>query len=111
MNEVKFSGDWNKNETNKKSQRVPLVITFHPLLKDFVNLINKNLNLLHMDQEAQRVFTAGPMMTFCGARKLSSYLVGAKLYQLERTVGLVTVMVSDVTVVTMLQKHRLLLVP
>ena len=87
MNEVKFSDNWDKNETNKKSQRVPLVITFHPLLKDFVNLIHKNLYLLHMDQEAQRVFTPGPMMTFCGARKLSSYLVWAKLYQLERTVG------------------------
>ena len=87
MNEVKFSGDWDKSETNKKSQRVPLVITFHPLLKDFVNLIHKNLYLLHMDQEAQRAVMPGPMMTFRSARKLSSYLVRAKLYPLERTVG------------------------
>ena len=87
MNEVKFSGDWDKSETNKKSQRVPLVITFHPLLKDFVNLIHKTLYLLHMDQEAQRAVMPGPMMTFRSARKLSSYLVRAKLYPLERTVG------------------------
>ena len=40
-----------------------------------------------MDQEAQRVFTHGPMITFPSARKLSSYLVRAKLYRLEKTAG------------------------
>ena len=40
-----------------------------------------------MDQEAQRVLTPGPMITFPGARKLSSFLVRAKLYPLERTVA------------------------
>ena len=40
-----------------------------------------------MDQEAQRVLTTGPMITFRGARKLSSFLVRAKLYPLERTVA------------------------
>ena len=40
-----------------------------------------------MDQEALRVFMPGLMITFCSARKLSSYLVRAKLYPLERTVG------------------------
>ena len=40
-----------------------------------------------MDQEAQRVFTPGLMITFLSARKLSSYLVRTKLYPLERTAG------------------------
>ena len=40
-----------------------------------------------MDQEAQKVFTPEPMITFHSTRKLSTYLVRAKLYQLERTVG------------------------
>ena len=40
-----------------------------------------------MDQEAQRVFTPGPMITLRSARKISSYLVRAELYPLERTVG------------------------
>ena len=40
-----------------------------------------------MDQEAQRGFTPGPTITFRSARKLSSYLVRAKLYPLERTFG------------------------
>ena len=53
MNKVKFSGDWDKNKTKKKSKGVPLVITFHRLLKDFGNIIiHKNLYLLYKDQEA-----------------------------------------------------------
>ena len=40
-----------------------------------------------MDQKAQRIFTPGSMITFRSARKLSSYLVRAKLYPLERFAG------------------------
>ena len=46
MNEIKFSGYWDKNKTNKKSKRVPLVITFHLLLKGCGIIIRKNLYLL-----------------------------------------------------------------
>ena len=87
MNKVKLSGDWNKKKPKKKSKGAPLVITFHPLLKDFANKIHKNLYLLYMDQEAQRAFTPGPMIIFRSAQKLSSYLVRAELYPLERTVA------------------------
>ena len=41
MNKVKFSGHWDKNKAKKKSKGVPLVITFHPLLKDVGNIIHK----------------------------------------------------------------------
>ena len=51
MNKVKFTGDWDKNKTKKKFKGVPLVITFHPLINDFGNIIHKNLYLLYMDQE------------------------------------------------------------
>ena len=87
MSKVKFSGDSNKTKTKKKSKGVLLVITFHPLLKDFGNIIDKNPYSLYMDQEAQRVFAPGPMITFRSARKFSNYLVRAKLYPLERTFG------------------------
>ena len=86
-NKVKFSGNRDKNKSKKKSKGVPLVITFHPLLKDACNIIHKNLYLLCLDQEGQRVFTPGPMITFRSTRKLSSYMVRAKLYPLERNVG------------------------
>ena len=77
MDKVKFSSHWDKNKVKKKSKGVPLVITFRPLLKDVGNMIYKNLHLLYTDQEPQRVFLPGPMITFCSAKKLSSYLVRA----------------------------------
>ena len=39
-----------------------------------------------MNEEAEKEFTPGPMISFRSARKLSSYLVRAKLYLIERTV-------------------------
>ena len=41
-----------KAKLKKKSKRVPLVITFHPLFQDFGNKIHQNLHLLYIDQEA-----------------------------------------------------------
>ena len=40
-----------------------------------------------MNQKVKKVFTPKPMVSFRSARKLSSYLVRAKLYPLERKVG------------------------
>ena len=40
-----------------------------------------------MNEDVKNVFTPTPMISFRSARKLSSYLVRAKLYPLERTVG------------------------
>ena len=40
-----------------------------------------------MDQGVEKVFTPKPMVSFRSARKLSSYLVRAKLYPLKRKVG------------------------
>ena len=36
-----------------------------------------------MNEQAKKVFTTGPMISFCSGRKLSSYLVRAKLYPIE----------------------------
>ena len=40
-----------------------------------------------MDEEVKKVFYPGPMVSFPRARKVSSYLIRAKVYLLERTVG------------------------
>ena len=40
-----------------------------------------------MNEEAKKIFTPGPMISFRSARKLSSYLVRARLYPIERAVG------------------------
>ena len=51
------------------------------------------------------------MISFRSARKLSSYLVRAKLYPLERTVGLAQCKGKrGVKLVTMLKRQKLLLV-
>ena len=41
-----------------------------------------------MSRKAKAVFSPGPMVLFRGARRISSYLVRAKLYPLERCLGL-----------------------
>ena len=40
-----------------------------------------------MDEEVKKVFTSGPMVSFRSSRKLSSYVVRAKLYSIEIVVG------------------------
>ena len=40
-----------------------------------------------MNDEGKKVFSLGHMVSFRSARKLSSYLVWAKLYPVERKVG------------------------
>ena len=86
MNKVRFNKE-NSNTKQSKSKRVTFVVTYHPLLKSFQSLINKHLNILYLDENAEEVPVPGPMVIFRSSRKLSSYLVRAKLYPLERVTG------------------------
>ena len=86
VSKVKFlnsSGDKKKTKANG----ILLIITYHTLLKDFGKVINKHLHLLHMNDGVKKAFTTVPMMSFQGERKLSSYLVRAKLFPIERSAG------------------------
>ena len=85
IKKVKFSKILSTRKDNAKG--VPLVVTYHPGLKNINQIINKNLHLLYIDQEVKKVFARKPMVSFRSARKLSSYLVRAKLYPLKRKVG------------------------
>ena len=85
MRKVKFSGYTRRNKREKKG--VPFVITYHPSLKNIGRIINQNLYILYINEEVKSVFTPAPITSFRSARKLSSYLVRAKLYPLERSVG------------------------
>ena len=80
MNKVWFNKK-NSNTKQSKSKRVGFVVTYHPLLKSLKSLINEYLNILYLDEN---FFMPGPMSTVFSSRKLSSYLVRAKLYHLER---------------------------
>ena len=50
MDKVKFSNILRKS--NSKTQKgIPLVVTYHPLLKLLSGIFNSNIYLLHVDQE------------------------------------------------------------
>ena len=66
---------------------VPFVITYHPKLREIASIMKKYQNILYQDETVKRVFTPFPMVSYRNARKLSSYLVHAKLYPLERKRG------------------------
>ena len=40
-----------------------------------------------MNDEVKKTFTPSPMISFRSSRKIGTYIVRAKLYPLERTVG------------------------
>ena len=86
MRKVRFNKE-NSNTKQSKSKRVTFVVTYHPLLKSVQRFINKHLNYLYLDENAKEVFMPGPMVTFRRSRRLSSYLVRAKLYPLEKVTG------------------------
>ena len=85
--EVKFSGRRVFHSFPKVENTVPLVVTYHPVLKTIGKIIHDNLYLLYMNEELKHLFTPGPMVPFRSSRKISSYLVRAKLYPVERSVG------------------------
>ena len=64
-----------------------IVVTYHPRLKALSKIIHENVNILYMNDEVKDTFTPKPKVSFRTSRKLSSYLVRAKLYPLERPVG------------------------
>ena len=86
MSKAKFNVH-NKRSNNRQKKGVPFVVTFHPKLKFLQNIINKHVLLLYINDEVKKVFTPKPMVSFRSSCKISSYLVRAKLYPIERTVG------------------------
>ena len=77
MGKVKYSGYTKRNKKEKKGG--PFAITYHPSLKNRKRIINQNLYILYMNEEVKNVFTPAPVIFFRSARKISSYLVRAKL--------------------------------
>ena len=88
-NEKKLKFLKNGNVVRQRDPRkgVPFVLTYHTLFKSIAIIINKDLNLLYMDNEVEKVFTPKPMISFGRTRKMTSYLIRAKLYTEERTKG------------------------
>ena len=85
IDKVKFS-NIDRKSCSKTQEGIPLVKTYHPLLKSLSSIVNDYIYLLHMDQVVKITFTPQPMVW--RAHKLSSYVVRSKLYPKERQVGL-----------------------
>ena len=67
MDKIKFSNIERKSNSNTQ-KAMPLVVTYHPLLKSLSSIVNNNIYLLHMDQEVKRTFTQQPMVSDRSAR-------------------------------------------
>ena len=79
MKKVKFPS-CNKAQ-RKNSKGIAFVSTYHLLLKQLEGILRRNTYLL------KQTFTPVPMVSYRSSRKLSSYLVRAKLYPIDRIVG------------------------
>ena len=66
---------------------MPLAVTYHCILNGLNKIIWDNICLLNENEEVWKIFSPGPMVSFRGARKPSSYLIWTKLYPLQRKVG------------------------
>ena len=83
----KVSFSYRGSKSNRKNKGIPFVVTYHPLPQELNNIVRNNLNWLYADDEVKKLFSPGPMVLLRSARKLSSYLVRAKLYPLIRDIG------------------------
>ena len=84
IEKVKFP--YTSRKRDNKMKEIPLVITYHSLLKDFASVIRKHLYILFLCKEVKEIFTPDCMVLFGGARKLGIYLVRDNLYPLERSI-------------------------
>ena len=51
----KLSFPMSKEKSNWKTKKdIPLVVTYHPLLKSLSNIVNNNISLLHMNQDVKK---------------------------------------------------------
>ena len=73
------------NDKNHNMKDLPLVLSYHTLLKSLGAIIDTNVSILHMVKDVKKLFTS--RFFLCSACKLNSYLVRDNLYLLERMVG------------------------
>ena len=86
MGKVKFSQKL-KVESKQAGVGVPFVVIYHPKLTKIAQVMKKLEHILYQDESVKRVFTPPPMVSCRSARKLSSYLVRAKLCHVEKKRG------------------------
>ena len=61
-----------------------MVVTYNPVVKNFIQVTRKNLQLLNAEEEIKKVFSPDSIVSFRSTKNLESYLVMSKIYPLER---------------------------
>ncbi len=70
-------------QKQKKSQRVPLVITYNPAFNNIRPIINRHLHILQNDERLKQIFTTPPIIAFRRPRNTRDLLVSAKVPSIE----------------------------
>ena len=72
MKNIKFSHVSNNKSQKIILKRIPLVVTYHPLLNSLGKVLSKNLSILYMDEEVNKCFIQDPWFHFEMPRKFIS---------------------------------------
>ncbi|CAH3174079.1 unnamed protein product [Porites evermanni] len=65
----------NHNPSNQRSERIPLVLTYHPLTKRIKRILLRNFNILSSDPETRAVFPQPPLVAHRRYSNLRDILV------------------------------------
>ena len=69
----------NRESKSKDGTRIPLVLTLHPALNEFHEILRKCENILLVDREHRRVFSGKLFVSFRRDKNFKDTLVRAKL--------------------------------
>ena len=75
------------DQTDKKGNGVPLVLTYQPRLKNVNDIIKKHLVYLYAKKQVENIFTPLPFVSFREGFSLRKHLVRAKVYLLLHECG------------------------
>ena len=74
-------------QTYKRDNGVPLVLTYHPRLKNVNDIIKKHLVFLYAKEQVENIFTPPPFVSFRAGFSLRKHFVRAKVHPLLRECG------------------------
>ena len=74
-------------QTYKRGNGVPLVLTYQPRLKNVNDIIKKYLVFLYAKEQVENIFTPPPFVSFRAGFSLRKHLIRAKVYPLLHECG------------------------
>ena len=75
------------DQTYKRCNGVPLVLTYYSRLKNVNDIIDKHLVFLYANEQVENIFTPPPFVLFRAGFSLRKHLVRAKVKPLLRECG------------------------